>query len=52
MPRGWDLRAEFAMPPVRGQKGAHLVVNRQIESGLRSEPRFALGFGLLQRGMK
>ena len=50
--RGWGWRAEFAMPPVRGQKGAHLVVNRRIESGLRSEPRFTLGFGLLQRGMK
>jgi hypothetical protein len=46
------LRAEFAMPPVRGQKGPHLFANRRIEAGLRSEPRFAFGFRLLQRGMK
>jgi hypothetical protein len=40
------------MLSVGGQEGLHLFVNRRIQSGLRSEPGFALGFRLLQRGME
>jgi hypothetical protein len=40
------------MSPVGGQEGAHLLVKRRIESGLGSQPGFAPGLGLLQRGMK
>ena len=49
---GRGLRAQLAMPAVRGEKGPDLFPNQRIRSGLRSEPRFPLGFRLFERGMK
>jgi hypothetical protein len=46
------LRAQLAVPAVRGHQRPHFFPNRRIESGLPREPGFALGFRLFERGMK